>query len=213
MGGQGKPSCMEMDIIENNGNCLAQTTWHTWPNHDGGCDRGGCWGQKYRKGKTHIKAEFSSDGWMTVYMDGSRVDVSHPVPSGNAHKYVHDTMASKGAQIQSSQWVGWVPSGNCGGSGDLGSSTFSIENLRVAGTVVQGPEPTKCGGPSPPSPPTPPSPPGPPTPPSSGQCCESSCSSGQCQGGWCGQSQSNCEGNCKGVWCPTFVGSKATLVV
>jgi len=143
---QGKPSCMEMDIIENNGNCLAQTTWHTWPNHNGDCDQGGCWGQKYRRGKTHIKAEFTTDGWMTVFIDGSKVDVTHPVPSENAHKYVHDTMASKGAQIQSSQWVGWVPSGNCGGSGDLGSSTFSIENLRVSGTVVQGQEPPKCSG-------------------------------------------------------------------
>merc|ERR1711945_70623 len=25
----GTPQCMEMDIIENNGNCLAQTTWHS----------------------------------------------------------------------------------------------------------------------------------------------------------------------------------------
>lgn len=140
----GKPACMEMDIIENNGNCIAQTTWHTWPNHNGDCDQGGCWGQMYRKGKTQIRAEFSSDGWMTVYMDGSKVDVTHPVPSENAHRYVHDTMASKGAQIQSSQWVGWVPSGNCPGGGDLGGSTFSITDVRVSGTVVQGPEPTRC---------------------------------------------------------------------
>jgi len=144
--GQGKPSCMEMDIIENNGNCIAQTTWHTWPNHNGGCDRGGCWGKHYRKGKTHIKAEFSGDGWMTVYMDNQKVNVDHPVPSAACHKYVHDTMARVGAQIQSSQWVGWVPSGTCGGSGDLGSSSFKIENLRVSGTVVQGPRPPTCGG-------------------------------------------------------------------
>jgi len=141
---QGKPACMEMDIIENNGNCLAQTTWHTWPNHNGDCDQGGCWGQKYRHGVTKVRAEFTQDGWMTVLMDGAKVDVSHPVPSSSAHKYVHDTMASKGAQIQSSQWVGWVPSGNCG-SGDLGSSTFSIRNLKVSGSVVQGPEPSRCG--------------------------------------------------------------------
>jgi len=142
----GKPACMEMDIIENNGNCLAQTTWHTWPNHNGDCDQGGCWGQRYRNGKTQIRAEFSSDGWMTVYMDGSKVDVTHPVPSENAHKYVRDTMASKGAQIQSSQWVGWVPAGNCPGGGDLTGSTFSINNVRVSGSIVQGPEPTRCSG-------------------------------------------------------------------
>merc|ERR1712232_171092 len=68
-------------------------------------------------------------------------------------------MASKGAQIQSSQWVGWVPSGNNCGRGDLGSSTFSIRNLRVSGTVVQGPQPSKCS-----------SPPGPKPSPSAAQC-------------------------------------------
>jgi len=144
---QGKPGCMEMDIIENNGNCLAQTTWHTWVNHDGDCDQGGCWGQKYRSGVTKVRAEFTTDGWMTVLMDGQKVDVSNPVPSAAAHSYVHDTMASKGAQIQSSQWVGWVPAGNCASGGDLDSSTFSINNVRVSGTVVQGPEPTKCSSP------------------------------------------------------------------
>lgn len=149
--GQNKPSCMEMDIVENNGNCLAQTTWHTWPNFNGDCDRSGCAGQKYRSGKTHIKAEFSADGWMSVFMDGVRVDVTHPVPSENAHKFVRETMASKGAQIQSSQWVGWVPRRwnsifYCGFGGDLESSLFRIENLRVSGIVVQGSPPPKCRG-------------------------------------------------------------------
>jgi len=144
--GQHKPSCMEMDIVENNGNCLAQTTWHTWANNNGGFDRGGCMGQTYRSGKTKMRAAFSTDGWMTVFMDGSKVDVTHPVPSEASHKYVHDTMASKGVQIQSSQWVGWVPSGNCGGGGGLDSSTFSIQNIVISGTVVQGPQPQKCSG-------------------------------------------------------------------
>merc|ERR1719215_61975 len=34
--------CLEMDIIEANGNCFAAATWHTWPNRDGDCDMGGC---------------------------------------------------------------------------------------------------------------------------------------------------------------------------
>jgi len=34
-----------------------------------------------------------------------------------------------------------------------------------------------------------------------GQCCYGGCA-GNCQGGWCGQSQSQCEGNCNGKWCP-----------
>lgn len=135
--------------MENNGNCLAQTTWHTWANHKGGCDRGGCMGQRYRSGVSHFRAEFSQDGWMTVYIDGRKVDVTHPVPSAAAHKYVHDTMAQKGAQIQSSQWVGWVPGGNCHGGGGLGSSTFSIKNLKVSGRVVQGNAPPTCSGPAP----------------------------------------------------------------
>merc|ERR1711966_173936 len=53
-----------------------------------------------------------------------------------------------------------------------------------------------------------PTPPSPPTPPAGqGQCCYgaagASCASmDNCQGGWCGQSQTNCEGNCNGKWCP-----------
>merc|ERR1711871_1759983 len=60
--------------------------------------------------------------------------------------------------LYSSQWTGWVP-GNCGGDGNLAASSFGVLNLRIQASVVQGPEPTKCSGPSPgPSPPTPPSP-------------------------------------------------------
>ena len=43
------PQCMEMDIIENNGNCLMATTWHVFTtdqeyNQDtyGNCDPSGC---------------------------------------------------------------------------------------------------------------------------------------------------------------------------
>lgn len=176
--GQFKPSCMEMDIVENNGNCLAQTTWHTWANHQGGCDRGGCYGQKYRSGTSKFRAEFSQDGWMTVYIDGEKIDVTHPVPSEASHKFVHDTMASRGAQIQSSQWVGWVPGGNCQGGGGLESSTFSVKHIKVSGTVIQGTAPAKCGWPPAPSPPAPsPSPPAP---------SPSSCpgNQGQCNCAW-----------------------------
>eukprot|EP00929_Paragymnodinium_shiwhaense_P015235 TRINITY_DN123294_c0_g1_i1.p1 TRINITY_DN123294_c0_g1~~TRINITY_DN123294_c0_g1_i1.p1 ORF type:complete len:253 (+),score=47.91 TRINITY_DN123294_c0_g1_i1:67-825(+) len=141
--GVNKPSCMEMDLIENNGNCVGQTTWHTWPNWKGDCDRGGCGGTKYRKGKTHIKATFAENGWMTVTYDGVEVTMNRH-PSDNARKYVQETMGRLGAQIWSSQWVGWVPSGNCGASGDLESSTFGISNLKVYGTILQGPEPSKC---------------------------------------------------------------------
>lgn len=140
------PQCMEMDLIENNGACFGQTTWHTWPNKNGGCDEDGCYGQFSHGGTFHMKAEFSQDGWMTVSIDGNKIDVSHPVPSKNAQAFVAETMKSKGAQIQSTQWQGWVPKAGACGSGDLGSSVFSVSNVRVVGTVVQGPEPTKCAG-------------------------------------------------------------------
>merc|ERR1712166_633407 len=68
---------------------------------------------------------------------------------------------SNGAVVYSSQWTNsWVPPpDDCGGGpGDLDGSSFSISNLRISGSVVQGPEPTKCSGPQPapgPAPPTP----------------------------------------------------------
>jgi len=35
-----------------------------------------------------------------------------------------------------------------------------------------------------------------------GLCCYGGCGGGNCQGGWCGESQGNCEGNCNGEFCP-----------
>jgi len=144
--GQGKPSCMEMDIVEANGNCMAQSTVHTWPNHNGGCDRSGCGATTRISGKFHVKAEFSANGWMKVSFNGQSNDGYNPHPSEESMKNVVENMNSKGAQIQSSQWQGWVPGGNqCPGGGSLGSSSFTISNLVVKGTVKQGPEPRKCG--------------------------------------------------------------------
>merc|ERR1712070_835808 len=77
---------------------------------------------------------------------------------------------SKGGVIYSSQWTGdWVPADFCGGGpGDLGGSHFRVSNLRISGSVVQGPEPQKCSGPQPsPSPSHTPSP-------SPGGTCETS---------------------------------------
>merc|ERR1712100_697985 len=67
-------------------------------------------------------------------------------------------MNSRGVVFSSSQWTGWVPgAGNV--NGDLDNSVFSISNVRVSGSVVMGPEPPKCTGPSPsPSPSPTPSP-------------------------------------------------------
>lgn len=76
-------------------------------------------------------------------------------------------------------------------------SLVKYMNIKVGaiGTTTKFP-------PAPPTPPAPtPSPPGPSPSPSSGQCCYGGCA-GSCQGGWCGESQSQCEGSCNGQWCP-----------
>jgi len=138
------PQCMEMDIVENNGNCLTQVTWHTWPNHNGDCDEGGCWGQAYSSGRRTYRADFSSDGFMTVSINGNRVSVTNPTPSNNAKNYVAKQTKALGLQFHSTQWVGWVPGGNCPGGNNLDGSSFSVKNLVVSGSIVQGKEPTKC---------------------------------------------------------------------
>jgi len=90
-----------------------------------------------------MKAEFSSDGWMRVTMDGQEISVQ-PTPSNNARQYVHDTMSAAGGQIHSSQWTGWVPGGNCQGGGDLDGSVFTVSNVTIMGAMVQGKEPPPC---------------------------------------------------------------------
>jgi len=140
----GSPQCMEMDIMENNGNCLTATTWHTWPNYDGGCDCNGCVGTAYASNRRTMKAEFSGDGWMVTTIDGNRVEVNNPTPSDSAKNYVAQQSRAIGLQFQSSQWTGWVPDGNCPGGGWLDGSTFTISNVVVSGTVVQGSEPRRC---------------------------------------------------------------------
>merc|ERR1712028_104706 len=135
---------------------MGATTWHTWFNHEGGCDQGGCGAGIDMGGQFHVKAEFGTDGWMHTYFNGNEIGGFNPYPSSSAADFVRDTMNSRGVVFSSSQWTGWVPGpGNV--DGDVGNSRFSISNVRVSGSVVMGPEPPKCGGgPSPPpSPPTP----------------------------------------------------------
>merc|ERR1712014_348870 len=94
------------------------------------------------------------DGNWLTYMNSQPLhpnNYDHVTP--NDIKIVRDTMNSRGAAIESSQWVGWVPGEGCPGGGDLGSSFFSISNLRILGKVHHGPEPTRCA-PAPTSAPT-----------------------------------------------------------
>merc|ERR1712151_119402 len=83
-----------------------------------------------------------------------------------------------------------------------GDSYVTYGNIKVGslGSTTKFP-------PAPPAPVPPPSPPSPspgpsPSPSSTGNCCFGGCNSGNCQGGWCGESQGHCEGNCNGKWCP-----------
>jgi hypothetical protein len=141
------PQCMEMDIIENNGNCAMATTWHTDPDHNGGCDEGGCQGHMQLPGKAfQMRAEFSLDGVMKVTLDGQEVHINSPQSDlDKAKGIVVTTMQAKGAMFHSTQWQGWVPSGQgCPSGGDLKSSKFSVKNVTVMGVVVQGSVPQKC---------------------------------------------------------------------
>merc|ERR1712193_258315 len=129
-----------------NGNCFQATTWHTdrsGGDHDGKAQTGGLSPQ------VHVKASWNSDG------SSLGVDIGGNHHSGEGFQ---DVMSQYGAVIYSSQWTGWVP-GSCGGDGNSDASSFSVSNLRITGTVVQGPEPRKCSpAPAPTPSPVPPTP-------------------------------------------------------
>merc|ERR1712070_312933 len=99
----------------------------------------------------------------------------------------------------SSQWFGWAPAqDSCpkGSKDELSSSMFTVSNVRIYGSVKQGPEPTKCSGPAPtPSPPPPtPSPPVP----STGCCSWDNVHCGTTTD-YCKQ-KDHCEQDCRGKW-------------
>lgn len=112
-------------------------------------------------------------------------------------------------------WGKYVEAGPChANTADDGTHQATFSNIRfgdIGTTIDAPPAPSPAPTPTPPSPkppaptPTPPSPTPPaPAPAGSGQCCYGGCG-GKCQGGWCGQTQTQCEGNCNGKWCPSSV--------
>merc|ERR1712050_236316 len=128
----GTGGCAELDFVENNGNCVGATTFHTDP---GGGDKGGTQYTGNIGNNFHVRAEWDQSGnTLSVTVNGHHY-------SG---KGMGDQLKKHGAVLYSSQWTGWVP-GHCGGDGNLGASTFSVSNLKITGTVVQGPEPRRCG--------------------------------------------------------------------
>ena len=149
----GKPSCMEMDFVENNGRCAMATTIHTFatdgtPNNPN-CDRWGCGSGLGlpSSGKFHVHAALDLDGTLLLTLDGQVNNNWNVAPSQQSNTVVVKTMGSIGAAIVSSQWFGWAPAeGQCpsGDKSGLAGSVFRVSNVRVQGTVVQGPEPSKC---------------------------------------------------------------------
>ncbi len=138
--------CVEIDWLESNGNCLGQTTYHTVPGTGKGCTAWGCKAQfSYPVPRFHMKFEYSPEGVISAYKNGRLLTILPP-PTAKDWQTVKKYHTERGALIISSQWVGWVPSSkNCSKSaGKLETSTYSIKNLQIEGTVVKGPEPTKC---------------------------------------------------------------------
>jgi len=187
--------CMELDVIESNGNCGGATTLHTKQGGGGGCDKGGCQALYHYSGKTkmHVRTEYDNSGVMTTYVNGQKVggyEQMHPSPGGDDSRIISDTMRRSGVVLMSSQWEGWVPLDDCGKGGDLGSAAFSVSNLRIRGAVVSGPAPRRCSGSSPSPPPPPPG--------GGGQCPGNQ---GQCGCSWT-QDGANCNtDDSSECWC------------
>lgn len=143
-----KPWCLEVDWIESNGNCGGATTLHTVQGPgSNGCTSWGCRQSYHYNGKTsfHMRIEYGQDGSWTTLRDGQNIGALSPSPSGSDWEVIKNFHESYGAVIYSSQWTGWVPVDDCGTNpGDLNSARFRVSNLKIAGSVVQGPIPTKC---------------------------------------------------------------------
>ena len=146
----GSSWCVEVDWIESNGNCGGQTTLHDIPGPgSNGCTAWGCASSYHYNGRSsfHMKISYGADGQWTTVRDGQTISPYSlsPSPSGSDWGTVAQQYSQRGAVIYSSEWTGWVPVQDCGTSGDLGSSSFTVKNLQITGSVVQGPTPRKCG--------------------------------------------------------------------
>jgi len=146
-----KPWCLEVDWIESNGNCGGATTLHTKQGPgSNGCTSWGCRASYHYNGRSsfHVRVEYGQDGSWTTIRDGQVINAGSlsPTPGSNDWNVIKSSYASKGAVIYSSEWQGWVPVQDCGTSGDLPGSHFTVRNLKVKGAVVQGPTPRSCTG-------------------------------------------------------------------
>jgi len=77
---------------------------------------------------------------------------------------------------------------------------ISCFDFKVSGSSSPSPPPAPTQAPQPTQAPTTQAPAPPPAGP--GLCCYGGCGGNNCQGGWCGESQAQCEGSCNGEFCP-----------
>lgn len=145
----GSDWCPELDWIETNGQCGGASTIHTIDGEgNDGCTGWGCRSSYHYNSGPHIgmRVDYDWNGQMTISMNGQTVGNWDPWPDNRAWGVARDFHESRGAVIYSSEWTGWTPVDDCGSGGDLYTSSFTVSNLRISGSVVQGPEPTRCSG-------------------------------------------------------------------
>jgi len=147
--GGGTGWCVEDDWIESNGNCEGATTLHTINTaaNNGGCGASGCQvGYAYNGVSTFaMNVSFSATGVMTVIRNGAAIGSPSPAVGSNDWSSLVNAYTTLGGVIFSSQWTGWVPSTHgCGTSGNLAAASFTISNLQIYGSIVQGPAATGC---------------------------------------------------------------------
>lgn len=126
--------CAEIDLTENNGHCAQASSWYF--DHAGYDKTGHGYLGKLSKKVISVHAEWDGTGKnMRLKVDGNK----HTGPGFG------DLMGTHGAVLYSSQGTPGVP-GNCAGDANLGTSSFSVSNLKIKGKVVSGRAPAACSG-------------------------------------------------------------------
>merc|ERR1712070_129337 len=108
---------------------------------------GGCRVERHYYGhsKFHMRVDYDTSGVVIVTRDGERLSSWNPIPDDLAWASIKKNYEERGGVIFSDAWVGWTPVHDCGTEeGDPYGSIFSISNLVISGSIVKGPEPTKC---------------------------------------------------------------------
>lgn len=145
------PLCPEMDIVQNNGNCESQTSWHVMGS-GGSCDTSDktCSGKMGAHGKRVVRADFPREDRgvvMHVSINGKEIDVKGVGDSDKS--YLRRVLSRQGVKFHSSQYKGSVPdsSKHCpmNAMGNITESTFSVSDIIVyAPRGIRNGEATEC---------------------------------------------------------------------